>query len=1068
MTSFRESHAAIVGIDAYEGGIATLKSAVADARAVADTLGGEHGYRVERRLDATASLAALLELFEGELPRRVGEGDRLFVYFAGHGIARDGRSQKRGTGGPEGYLLPSDARPADPSTWLGMDRLREALDALPCRHLLVVLDCCFAGSFRWAATRSFVPVAALTDSQYERFLTATAWQALTSAAHHEKAFDVLPGQSDLRDGHSAVAPSSDRPAVVSHSPFAAALLAGLAGAADSARGGFETDGIITATELSQYIHEELVQAGAVQTPGLWPLKPDSTGEYVFIHPGTPRQTRPDPPLDDGANPWRGLHAYRRADASLFFGRERVLEALLERFTGPTTPRLVAVLGASGVGKSSLVRAGLLPRLVRDGWRVAVAEHFAEDPDRRLDAALEDLGASGRRLLVLDQLEELVTQGPAPARQEAVLARLARRLAADGELRVVVTLRADFEPRFAAVPGFGSLLDSSLDTGLGAGRFLVPAPDRGELRQVIERPARHRALFFEPRSLVEELVDEVVAMPAPLPMLSYVLSEAYRRALLRRRWDGVADRAITAADVASTGGVVGALHRRASELTDAADPARRATVRRIFLRLISIEGGLPSSRRVSRRELLVDDPAEAARVESVLADFTAARLLVRDREHVAPAHDTLVLAWRELAEWRSEAAAELPLLRAAWRAAVDWQAADADPRRLWHDDPRLPQLLACAADLNRLEARFARESEARRRRRRRVLAGGATALGGALAFLAVRASSKARLAEERLRDAVDVADEIVRTADRELQPIPGTAAVRARLLDASSRLLDRLRRGARKDLETLRSRVWSHLRRGDLARSHGHLERVEEEYRAAYALAERLVAGAPVDDEARHALARSSMRLAGVARDRDHRVRAAELYTSARDILIRLAPASPVRRDLAIVEAELGGIARLRGELDAARDLLERSLVLRRDLVAEQEAGTEQEAGAKAQQDLYIGLDLSGDLHLARGDLETAGEILTESLAIKRRLLASEPRHPQWQRALAFSHERLGDLAEARGDLETARSLSEKSHAIRLRLAETDPDNRYWRRDLEESRGRLDRLGLLPPNDRSAD
>src|SRR6185436_9837291 len=111
-----------------------------------------------------------------------------------------------------------------------------------------------------------------------------------------------------------------------------------------------------------------------------------------------------------------------------------------------------------------------------------------------------------------------------------------------------------------------------------------------LREVIEEPAKAKALYFEPAALVGELVDEVTAMPGGLPLLSFALSEMYRQAQLRRRATGALDRAITRDDYKAAGGVVGALHRRADELYEAAEPARRDTIRRLFLRMVSQEGG----------------------------------------------------------------------------------------------------------------------------------------------------------------------------------------------------------------------------------------------------------------------------------------------------------------------------------------------------------------------------------------------------------------------------------------------------------------------------------------------
>ncbi len=736
-------HAAIIGIDAYGSGIACLKSAVADARAIAAALERDHGYGSPHLLlDGEASGAAILRLLEETLPAAVDGEAGVVLYYAGHGVALGDGSE-----GPEGFLLPQDARPGDQSTWLPMERVRKALSRLPCKHLLVVLDCCFAGSFRWAASRSFVPVGRpLYDSQYARFLAGTAWQALTSASHQETAQDVIPGSRNTRDGE----------AKNGHSPFAAALLKGLAGEADSSRGGHESDGVITATELHQYIFEELVPPGSRsrQTPGIWPLKSENTGEFLFLAPGRERKTQPDPPLDDANNPWLGLQAYGCKDAPLFFGRERVVEEILDRLLDPARSPFLAVVGASGTGKSSVVRAGVLPRLENPpeeraakigAWTVARLPRLQGDPRPQLEEALGTLAAvpaDRRKLLFIDQFEELYTQCHDGEIRDDFLRRLRELVTGDDPLKVVITVRSDFEPRLASSAALGEMLAGA--------RYLVRAMTSEEYRDVIEEPAKLKALYCEPAALVGELVDEVMAMPGGLPLLSFALSEMYRQAQLRRRSTGALDRALTRDDCKAAGGVVGALHRRANELYEAADPARQETIRRLFLRMVAQEGGRLARRRVEDRELEFADAEEQVRVRRVLDDYIAARLLVADEGYVEPAHDTLILAWDRLLDWLAASGSQ-ELVRQLWGAASAWEAASRDGSEkkasglLWNQDPRLPLVQdrylgssgswlarlrtrgpvrtpAHAGELNGLERRFAERSVARKRSRRNLVAG----------------------------------------------------------------------------------------------------------------------------------------------------------------------------------------------------------------------------------------------------------------------------------------------------------------------------------------------------------
>ncbi|QLQ08871.1 MAG: caspase family protein [Anaerolineae bacterium] len=120
----------------------------------------------------------------------MGADDRLLVYFAGHGVALDGDD------GPRGYLVPQDARPGDSASMLAMTDLNAWLIALPCRHMLAILDCCFAGAFRWSSTRDLGALPEVIHKErYDRYLLSPAWEVLTSAAYDQTALDVLAGDA---------------------------------------------------------------------------------------------------------------------------------------------------------------------------------------------------------------------------------------------------------------------------------------------------------------------------------------------------------------------------------------------------------------------------------------------------------------------------------------------------------------------------------------------------------------------------------------------------------------------------------------------------------------------------------------------------------------------------------------------------------------------------------------------------------------------------------------------------------------------------------------------------------
>lgn len=705
---FRQNVAVVIGINDYTNGIARLTTPTHDAERLATILQTDHHYTVHL-LTASVTKAHLADLFQRQLPAELGRDDRLLVYFAGHGIALDGDD------GPTGYLIPQDGAADDRNSFLAMTELHSWLAALPCRHLLLILDCCFAGAFRWSSTRNLTLVPdVIHQERYDRYIQSPAWQVLTSAAYDQTALDLLAG--DLKRG--VVANTAD-----CHSPFAYALFQALAGASDLSPQG-RGDGVITATELYLYLRDTVEvradqEANHQQTPGLWPLKKHRKGEFIFLAPGHALNLPPAPDLTEQTNPYRGLQPYEPRHAQLFFGREQQIADLVQMVTAQP---LTVVLGASGTGKSSLVKAGLLPALqsmvTASGeltWRSLEPMRPGDTPLRTLThllhGALELSAAASpltplalldqwcashpdqRLLLIVDQFEELITQCRDDAERHQFQALLATALAAHPrQLRVVLTLRSDFEPQFTDSPLVGYWL---------AGRYIVPPLTQAELRAVIEGPAAACVLYFDPPELVDQLIDEVIQTPGALPLLSFTLSEMYITYIK----SGSDNRALTQAHYAALGGVIGSLRIRATqEYMALPDDAHRATMRRIMLRMVSVEGGELARRRVPLFELAYPTEAENVRVAAVINRLVDARLLVRNSgdldedgkadSYVEPAHDALVRAWDQLLGWQREAALYLPLQRRLTQAARAWKNAPAIDKLglLWNNDPGLPQVM----------------------------------------------------------------------------------------------------------------------------------------------------------------------------------------------------------------------------------------------------------------------------------------------------------------------------------------------------------------------------------------
>jgi hypothetical protein len=695
---FSRHHAFIVGIDAYEK-VSVLKTAVNDARRLAQVLAEKQHFDVHPPLlDGRGD--TLRALLRDTMAPLVAPDDRVLFYFAGHGIAADGDN------GPAGYLVPADADPTDLTTLIPMAELQEALQALPCRHLLLILDCCFSGAFQWAsrmrAIGSLMPKR-IYKERFDRFVLDPAWQVITSAAYDQKAMDVLQGRATGDRGLAATAAGE------AHSPFALALFDALAGEADF-RSGREGDGVITATEVYAYVRDRVepatLDAGQSkrQTPGFFPLRKHDKGEFIFLHPKHRLNLPPMP----ARSPYKGLQSFDEADKALFYGRDRAIRELQAR---SDSVRLLVVSGASGTGKSSLVKAGLLPLLRDAGHRILPVIRPGLHPLTALEQVLRDVAGAGtpKAVLLIDQFEELITRCTDEGERQAFMGRLRRVVDDEANVhRVIITVRSDFEPQLSG----GDLKDV-----WNAGRCTVPPFSLEELREVIVMPTMQEVLIFDPPELVDEIVGDVVQSPGALPLLSYALSELYEA----YRASGREDRALRKADYERLGGVMGALRTKADNLYQALPPEQQLTMRKIMLRMVSVEGDL-AGRRVPMADL--DYSAdENPRAHAVIERLVGARLIVKGQDYVEPAHDALVRAWKTLHEWIHAAGRDALILGQRMGPDADQFARTGDAQLLWNKNPNLAIAARALGDpqhtFNAREVVFVRKSVARNRRRKRV-------------------------------------------------------------------------------------------------------------------------------------------------------------------------------------------------------------------------------------------------------------------------------------------------------------------------------------------------------------
>ncbi|MGW7355107.1 NACHT and WD repeat domain-containing protein [Streptomyces sp. NPDC054802] len=349
-------------------------------------------------------------------------------------------------------------------------------------------------------------------------------------------------------------------------------------------------------------------------------------------------------------PYPGLEPFEESDAAVFFGRDRDIAELVARLH-PAVPgrahRFVTVVGPSGSGKSSLVRAGLLPALARRRGRWTVAEPFSpgSDPVGTLRRRLAELPADRPALLVVDQLEELLTLC-GPEERDAFVAAVGDALSADPRLWAVATLRSDFLTRF---------LEAGLSE-LVRGPMAIGPLGREELYEVIEKPAEQAGLTFAP-GVVARVVDDCGGGDA-LPLLAYTLHELYLRA-------GGPGGTVTEETYRALGGVAGAMSDRADRIT--AELGADAPVMATLLHFVTVDGTEPTRRRVHRADLTSEE-------REVADAFIAGRLLIGDEGTLDVAHEALFRRWAPLRQAVVARGEELRRRTELERWAQDWEHA----------------------------------------------------------------------------------------------------------------------------------------------------------------------------------------------------------------------------------------------------------------------------------------------------------------------------------------------------------------------------------------------------------
>jgi WD40 repeat protein/DNA-binding SARP family transcriptional activator len=410
-----------------------------------------------------------------------------------------------------------------------------------------------------------------------------------------------------------------------------------------------------------------------------------------LEPGRASPAEPVRPTD--VCPYKGLARFETVDAGFFFGREQVVAEAIGHLVGG---RFLALVGPSGSGKSSLLRAGLLHALGTgalpgsDQWAHSVIRPGNHPLDALGDALSERREHS---MLAVDQFEEVFTACPDVDERTAFLdAITVAATAPDGATTIVIAMRADFYGRCAEHRGLASLLASD--------QILVGPMDADELRRAIELPARRADLIVE-EELVDSLVSDTVGQPGGLPLLSTALLEL---------WTHRRDRTLRSDDYLRAGGVEGAVARLAEEAFGRLDADGQAAAKRILLRLAAPGEGAEVVRR--RAQLSEFDLARDADASRAMAVFTDARLVTVAEGTAEVAHEALLHEWPRLRTWLEDDAEGRKLHRHVTESSHTWDEGGRDPADLYRG-ARSTAAWEWAepheADLNDLEREFLRAS-----------------------------------------------------------------------------------------------------------------------------------------------------------------------------------------------------------------------------------------------------------------------------------------------------------------------------------------------------------------------
>ena len=636
-------YALVIGIDTNIAPLKSLSKTAGDARAIADLFDRQGGFVSVKRLIGAVTQAQLEGALQALLTQQA-ERNEVVIYYTGHGFPL-----VESFGGQRVYLAAADCQVTvrdgqvvGQQRGTSLEGLNNLFRSANLSNLVVLLECCYGGGF---LENSLVRETMTAFTKTDYFLIAAC-----------------------RDFEQAYALKAE-----AHSIFTTALLAGLRDGNDR--------GQVTTGRLFDSIY------GALQESGQEPIALGSGRSLTLVSYQQKSTAHTAPiPIDD-TNPYQSLLAFTKETAKFFFGRDRVVQDLIGKLQNSN---FVPLIGASGSGKSSVVRAGVVPRLEDLGWRVLEPIVPGVDPIENLRSATLDLNelTDQKILLVIDQFEEIFTLSRDRKVQSAFIQEL---MALSEKVAIVVTMRVDFVE--------ACLADEALTQSIQRNAIYLGAMTGKELEDAIVNPAEKQGVKLQER-LLARILKDVESEENCLPLLEFTLSQLWEK---RPK----AEIELSVANYEALGGVMGSLNTHAEEIYQGLVKQKREDwVQQVMLKLVRTgEGKKDTRQRQLKADLLGLGKNEQERdaIESVIMTLVDGRLLVGDRVNdqdvIDLSHEALMLSWKRFVGWREDDREIRRLVDKIEDAKREWQTQKKreylldgrllkDARRLLKDKPNV--------------------------------------------------------------------------------------------------------------------------------------------------------------------------------------------------------------------------------------------------------------------------------------------------------------------------------------------------------------------------------------------